>query len=336
MSMGPTCSVACSIKASLSAGSDRSAGIATASPPAARTCSTVSSRLPEKRLSPGRAVRADTTTTACSMARRRAMALPIPLLAPVTSAVRPSRAPIPPPQLLRDSNQCSRLALSGRPARWSSPAARRTEDRSRALQALQGDGEIGLEDGRDVERPNVGAVAAERGHLAVSHLERAKPAGVAAGADLDGVAAGLERHLDRLVGVDGANVAPVDQHGEPAASKFDTKSLADEADTGCHLAEQATAVPVAGHRGGPCPGGPPACRRPLPGCRRALRRIALPMCIPGESLEREPTCFAPDLVPEIAPVNLWSANRPAGGFLLRVTLWGSSPVGDPPGVISCR
>src|SRR3954464_2179976 len=65
--------------------------MATARPPSASILETVSSSEPTVP-SPGRSVRAMAATAAPSAAKRMAMALPIPRLAPVTIATRPSHA----------------------------------------------------------------------------------------------------------------------------------------------------------------------------------------------------------------------------------------------------
>ena len=72
--------------------SARSATTGMAAPPADRIESTVSSNEPSYTPSPGLSVRAVTATRAPSAARRWAMARPIPRLAPVTIATRPSHA----------------------------------------------------------------------------------------------------------------------------------------------------------------------------------------------------------------------------------------------------
>ena len=72
----------------------RSALMKVASPPAFLMRSTVSISVPGRRLSPSWAVRAETTTLAPSMARRAAIASPMPRLAPVTRATLPFRFPL--------------------------------------------------------------------------------------------------------------------------------------------------------------------------------------------------------------------------------------------------
>src|SRR5438874_5813528 len=71
--------------------SPRSCRSATARPPSASIRATVSSSDPTVP-SPGWAVRAMATTAAPSATSRMAMALPIPRLAPVTTATRPAHA----------------------------------------------------------------------------------------------------------------------------------------------------------------------------------------------------------------------------------------------------
>ena len=80
---------------SRSAGLDRSAGIATAVPPAEPICATVSSIVPGRAEGTSAVVRAATATAAPSAPNRRAISAPMPRLAPVTRATFPSSTPIP-------------------------------------------------------------------------------------------------------------------------------------------------------------------------------------------------------------------------------------------------
>ena len=80
---------------SRSSGLDRSARIATAVPPAARICSTVSPIVPSSGDVPGSVVLAATATAAPAAPNRRAISAPIPRLAPVTIATFPSSSPMP-------------------------------------------------------------------------------------------------------------------------------------------------------------------------------------------------------------------------------------------------
>ena len=89
--MGPMSASVSWINRSRSSGLDRSAAMATACPPFLVTACTVSSRLPSNWLVPGSIVLAVTATVAPSAAKRSAIAIPIPRLAPVTRAVRPVR-----------------------------------------------------------------------------------------------------------------------------------------------------------------------------------------------------------------------------------------------------
>ena len=89
--MGPRTASVSWINRSRSAGLDKSAAMANACPPALVTARTVSSRLPSNWLVPGSTVLAVTATVAPSAAKRSAIAIPIPRLAPVTRAMRPAR-----------------------------------------------------------------------------------------------------------------------------------------------------------------------------------------------------------------------------------------------------
>src|SRR5215216_5002229 len=82
-----------SIRFLRSSGREMSALTACASPPAARMRATVSVMVPGRGCSLCSTVRAETTTLAPSMARRRAIASPMPRLAPVTTATRPASVP---------------------------------------------------------------------------------------------------------------------------------------------------------------------------------------------------------------------------------------------------
>ena len=70
------------------------AAIATAVPPASTIDCTVSLIVPSNALWPASVVRAETATRAPSAAKRRAISAPMPRLAPVTMATRPSSDPI--------------------------------------------------------------------------------------------------------------------------------------------------------------------------------------------------------------------------------------------------
>ena len=94
MSGGPSCRLASVTSRSLSSGSDRSARIATAVPPAARICSAVSPIVPGNGDVPAPVVRAATATAAPAAPKRRAISAPMPRLAPVTMATLPSRMPM--------------------------------------------------------------------------------------------------------------------------------------------------------------------------------------------------------------------------------------------------
>ena len=69
--------------------------MATAVPPAARICCTVSAIVPGNGDVPSSVVRAVTATAAPAAPNRRAISAPIPRLAPVTIATLPSRMPMP-------------------------------------------------------------------------------------------------------------------------------------------------------------------------------------------------------------------------------------------------
>ncbi len=94
MSGAPSWLTVSATRCSRSASFDRSAGIAAAVPPSALICSTVSLIVPARVELPGSTVRAATATAAPSAANRRAISAPIPRLAPVTMATRPSSMPI--------------------------------------------------------------------------------------------------------------------------------------------------------------------------------------------------------------------------------------------------
>lgn len=72
----------------------RSAEKGSACPPSATIRRAVSPTVPGNGESAAETVRAHTAIRAPSLARRRAIAAPIPRLAPVTSATRPSSSPI--------------------------------------------------------------------------------------------------------------------------------------------------------------------------------------------------------------------------------------------------
>ena len=95
MSGGPNRAVLSWTNLSRSSGLDRSAGIATAVPPAAVMSATVSSMVPGSAAGAPSVVRAATATAAPAAPNRRAISAPIPRLAPVTRATFPSSTPIP-------------------------------------------------------------------------------------------------------------------------------------------------------------------------------------------------------------------------------------------------
>ena len=95
MSGGPSRSVVSSTSRARSAGLDRSAGIATAVPPAEAMSATVSSIVPGRAEDTSDVVRAATATAAPEAPNRLAISAPIPRLAPVTRATFPSSTPIP-------------------------------------------------------------------------------------------------------------------------------------------------------------------------------------------------------------------------------------------------
>jgi len=68
--------------------------MASAMPPAVTICSTVSPIVPGSVEGPGSVVLAATATAAPSAANRLAISAPMPRLAPVTMATRPSSMPI--------------------------------------------------------------------------------------------------------------------------------------------------------------------------------------------------------------------------------------------------
>ena len=75
-------------------GAGQVGGDRTAAPPASTIDCTVSWIVPSNTLCPASVVRADTATRAPSAAKRRAISAPMPRLAPVTMATRPSSAPM--------------------------------------------------------------------------------------------------------------------------------------------------------------------------------------------------------------------------------------------------
>jgi hypothetical protein len=94
MSGAPSRAVVSSTSRSRSDGLDRSAGIATAVPPAELICATVWSIVPGSAAGAPSVVRAATATAAPSLPNRRAISAPMPRLAPVTRATFPSSTPI--------------------------------------------------------------------------------------------------------------------------------------------------------------------------------------------------------------------------------------------------
>jgi hypothetical protein len=94
MSGAPRRAVVSSASRIRSSGRARSAGIATAVPPARPISATVSSMVPGNGPGAPSLVRAATATAAPSAPNRRAISAPIPRLAPVTRATFPSSMPI--------------------------------------------------------------------------------------------------------------------------------------------------------------------------------------------------------------------------------------------------
>ncbi len=97
MSGAPSRAVVSSASRVRSSGRDRSAGIATAWPPASLISATVWSIVPGIAVGAPDVLRAVTATAAPAAPNRRAISAPIPRLAPVTRATLPSSTPIPAP-----------------------------------------------------------------------------------------------------------------------------------------------------------------------------------------------------------------------------------------------
>lgn len=84
----------------------------------------------------------------------------------------------------------------------------------------QADGEVWLEVGGAISRPDRGSVTAEVGNSTVGHLEGAASARVTACPYLQGVASWLERRLDCVVELEGADGLAIDRDLEYAAPEL--------------------------------------------------------------------------------------------------------------------
>src|SRR5205823_1493867 len=140
-SIGPSASRASATRRSTSSSRARSARIATARPPSASMAATVSWIVPGSRSSNTASVRAATATAAPSRAKVRAIASPMPRLAPVTIATRPASRSLTSPSgrsaagvpMARARRQHTSVGPTATVERWADSPLRRRLVLSRDL-----------------------------------------------------------------------------------------------------------------------------------------------------------------------------------------------------------
>jgi hypothetical protein len=123
-----------------------------------------------------------------------------------------------------DGDQVGPRRASGRRSRTAAAATASSPRTGRlASFAAERDRQARHDEGGEPGGPDSGSVAAELGDLAIVGLEGLDPAGVPAPADLQGVTAGVDRRIDRLVPLDRPDALAVDQDVERAAAQLDTE-----------------------------------------------------------------------------------------------------------------